>query len=137
MKVLILEDNDRRNARFESVCEAAGIEFIMTETAADCIAQLERERGFDFDLVFLDHDLGGQEFVDPSLFNTGTRVARWMAESCANIPVIIHSMNTPAAMGMERILVDGNMEMVFRIPWLQLTHSLPTIIDDVRGHIES
>ena len=59
-----------------------------------------------FDLVFLDHDLGGRTFVDHTdeKEDCGMRVAEWFSirpekvRACG--PIIVHSLNSPAAADM-------------------------------------
>jgi hypothetical protein len=78
----------------------------------------------DFDVLLLDHDLGGETFVDTANENTGSEVVRWMLSPgnvvSAHTLIIIHSLNTPAATEMQRKLTDGGFTNVHRIPFYQL-----------------
>jgi hypothetical protein len=56
-------------------------------------------------VLCLDHDLGGEVYVDPSRPDCGMEVVRWMAENRPEVGrVIIHSLNTSASLEMERQL---------------------------------
>lgn len=132
MKVLILEDDPHRNERFEAVCKAGGYEYVLTDTATACIEEMEKH---DYDLLFLDHDLGGMAFVDPKFQNTGSGVVRWMVENALDIPTIIHSMNAPAAIRMEQDLHAAHFCMVYRRAWLFLTHELRSVLDEVASQL--
>jgi hypothetical protein len=92
-KVLILEDDETRNAWFRHRMGYA----VMVETAKDCIAQLAAE----WDVVYLDHDLGGEIYVDVAHENTGSAVVRWIAEHKPVVgQFVVHSANGPAAQAM-------------------------------------
>ena len=98
MDVLILEDAQYRIRDFRSNLPFAKI----VKAADDCIEQLEEG---PWDILFLDHDLEGGEFIDPADCNTGSEVARWIAANKPEVKrIIIHSHNEEAARGMFRIL---------------------------------
>lgn len=81
------------------------------DTAADAIQQLKKN---EFELVFLDHDLGGEMFVSTADTNTGSEVVRWMVspEYEKHSPVVIvHSHNEPAAVSMEHALAYAGLEV--------------------------
>ena len=78
MNVLFLDDNPVRSARFRQAVPHA----TMVETAKECIAQIRKEQ---WDWIFLDHDLGGEEFVDSDRKDTGMEVVRHLREiSCCD-----------------------------------------------------
>jgi CheY-like chemotaxis protein len=89
MKILILEDNPARHKIFKQAFFNHTL--CIVETSKDAIEALKKE---DFEAIFLDHDLGGQQMVESGP-NTGYEVAKWLEEnpehSCNNI--IIHSLN--------------------------------------------
>lgn len=102
---LLLEDDPERIKAFKQRFLEEGWAYTVTTMARECIDQLRGGRRFD--VVFLDHDLGGETFADPLGENTGSAVARWMAEHMASITtVIIHSFNAPAAEAMRSRLGD-------------------------------
>lgn len=121
MNILILEDDANRIGTFKR--KLAHHDLTIVETAQDAIGQLATKC---FDVIFLDHDLGGEQMVSTVGANTGSEVVRWM---CANIEVachvIIHSLNTPAAIDMHAKLTIIGMACQ-RIPFTNLI----TLLDD-------
>jgi len=101
MNVLFLDDNPIRRKMFLSEVPSAQI----VDTVAECIKKLEEE---EWDYVLLDHDLGGETFVDSSRGDTGMEVVRWILEKKPKIGhVVVHSHNVPAANRMISLLEDG------------------------------
>jgi CheY-like chemotaxis protein len=72
-----------------------------------------------YDLIMLDHDLGGEIYVDISEDNTGTHFAKWMARNYRfkDVPIIIHSHNPVGAENMQEILIDGDFTNVTQLPF--------------------
>jgi CheY-like chemotaxis protein len=123
LKILILEDDPQRITTFHAKLSRHTLVF--TDTAADAIAWIQREAeaGQAFDVIFLDHDLGGQAYVSQSDPNTGSEVVRWLTTYGGVLEqpyIIIHSMNTPAAEAMEKNLANHGFEFIYRIPFTQL-----------------
>ena len=79
-------------------------------------AKIKFEAFEPFDLIFLDHDLGGQEFVDSREINTGAQFAKWLCQckNLENIPIIIHSLNYYGAKNMKHFLPKA-LEIPFPI----------------------
>lgn len=126
MKILVLEDDQNRIDTFRTKLSRHTLVFV--ETAADAIAliQSETEAGTAFDVIFLDHDLGGETCIDTKNTNTGSGVVRWMLSyqrTLGQPHVIIHSMNTPAAESMQVNLETNGFDFVYRIPFTQLVSS--------------
>lgn len=111
MKILVLEDDPSRITVFKRSFVGHDVDF--AETAAGAIGFLS---SFRYDIIFLDHDLGGEKWVSSSHKNTGSEVVRWLVGwyngeknergrylypySPASWPhtiFIIHSMNSVAA----------------------------------------
>jgi len=93
MNILFLDDLNRTKTFLSRHPDAT-----VVETAAECIFQLA---GGEWDLVMLDHDLGGEQYVNSDLPNTGMEVARWIAANKPEIgEIIVHSLNRPAATRM-------------------------------------
>ena len=127
MRIFILEDDHERIKTFRR--KLIGHEIVVTETAQDAINTLGTERdamdrASRFDLIFLDHDLGGEQMVATAGRNTGSEVVRWMVLEMGKAPlVIVHSLNTPAAMEMQAKLCDAGFDC-HRIPFTKLVHDL-------------
>jgi len=125
MNVLWLDDSNDRTKLFRSHAPYA----VLTETAAECIAKMIAADE-PWDVVFLDHDLGGETYVDPSLPNTGSAVVRWICENKPKIKrVIVHSCNTVAAQYMTEDLIKLGYD-ADRIPITNLIYDnlLETIL---------
>ena len=106
MKTLFLDDSDLRCRPYLSANPWATI----ARTAAEAIAALGRE---PFDVVSLDHDLGGQAYVDSSEPETGMEVVRWIVANRPVIPsVIVHSLNEKAAERMVQALKEAGYAVV-------------------------
>lgn len=126
LKILILEDDKNRIVTFRDKLSRHTLVFVKTAADAIALIQGEAEAGAAFDVIFLDHDLGGQTFVSTADENTGSEVVRWMITYSGVLQhpyVIIHSMNFPAAIAMEKALVYEDIAFVYRIPFTQLVSS--------------
>lgn len=100
--ILFLDDDIIRTEKFltnnhnESIVDTCS-------TARVCIALLNTYR---YDVVHLDHDLGGERFVDSAREDCGMEVVRWLVQNrygsfpsyCAKIIVHTHNDNAGAAM---------------------------------------
>ena len=112
MRVLFLDDNQNRCKRFRMTVPYATI----VNTAEETSGQLKHQ----WDIVFLDHDLGGEIFVDSDNLNTGMEVVRWIEENKPKVTkFVVHSINTPAAKNMMARLLDMGYE-VDRLPFINL-----------------
>ena len=95
-RVVFLDDDPIRCKFFQSAIPSAVI-----VTTAEEVQAVLADRENQVDILLLDHDLGGEIYVDPELENSGSGVVRWMRKH--NPPVgriIVHSYNGPAAAAM-------------------------------------
>jgi CheY-like chemotaxis protein len=138
--ILILEDNDDRIAAMQH-CLADKFPFFelrFVRSADEAIAWLKGNLSHSI-CISLDHDLERPEdqpnAPDPG---TGREVADHLAAQSPRCPVIVHSTNAHAAIGMEMVLQDagwhvqrvlpyGDLEWV-RAAWLPLVRQ--AILDD-------
>jgi hypothetical protein len=92
-RVLFLDDDDERAAAFLAVYPEA----VWVRTAEQCLERLEEP----WNEVYLDHDLGGEVFVDLSREESGMAVVRWLClTSRAHLKAtrfVVHSHNMNAA----------------------------------------
>lgn len=91
MNILFLDDSEVRCNIFRSNFPSADI-----VTTAEEAIEFMREEG-PYDIICLDHDLGGEVYADERGDNTGSEVVRQMISM--NIPtehIIVHSFNEPA-----------------------------------------
>jgi hypothetical protein len=112
MNILFLDDSIERIKKFKSYTPSATV----VETAKECIAALTKE----WDYVFLDHDLGGQEMVSIEEDNTGSEVVRWIAKNKPRINlIVVHSLNFGAAHNMVVALLNMGYAAI-AVPFLNL-----------------
>jgi hypothetical protein len=92
-RVLFLDDDPNRAAAFL----ADNPDAIWVETVDDCLARLEEP----WDEVHLDHDLGGEVFVDCGREDCGMAIVRWLCleprPHLGPTRFIVHSHNPGAA----------------------------------------
>lgn len=103
MQILILDDDLTRHAIFNEKLKNHDVTGVYH--AKDCIRELKEHT---WDVVFLDHDLGGYQMVDSGI-GTGWEVADWLNKNPDRKPeqVLIHSLNPPGAEQM-RQLIEGS-----------------------------
>lgn len=115
IRILVLDDDQSRHDEFCHRFSEAGMPIVdvHVETAAEAIAEL-RDAKKAFDLVFLDHDLGGRVNVSINDAGTGSEVARFLA---ANPEVyhrhgafVVHSFNLLGAANMIRLIGSATHE---------------------------
>lgn len=118
MKIFILEDDPFRMELFRAYLKEH--EIFHCETAEDAIATLGENS--DFDLIFLDHDLGGEAFVDSANDNTGAAVARWLAKSeyPRSVSITIHSLNPDGQINMRDTLRRGDFRFTKIVPFTKI-----------------
>lgn len=119
-RVLILDDDpDNHRLPLFRKCfkilgerKAMSFEVVHVLTAKDCIDKLSEK----WDLIFLDHDLGGQTYVDTNSEDCGMRVADWIEEhpECLTdvAAVFVHSLNHPAGKGMTARLMRARQTRI-------------------------
>ena len=103
--ILILEDDLERMKSFEN--NLSGHKVVHVETANEAVALLDV---YDWDCIFLDHDLGGETMVDSfTVKNTGYAVAAWLEKHPDRRPsvVIIHSFNPIGSRRMQQALPEA------------------------------
>ena len=120
MKVFILEDNENRMNLFNRIMRMKYPDATVyhAETVAQAADILEKEQPFDY--LFLDHDLGGMEFVDSSEEETGYHVVQFIVKNGIKYNnAIIHSANPVGARRMADDLPGGRL-----IPFMNLIDSM-------------
>lgn len=111
MNILILEDDSTRVKHFRS--GLIGHSVFVTDSTKTCIDKLRNEK---WDLLLLDHDLGGEIMVE-SGNNTGYEVACWLESNPEFKPtqIVVHSLNNAGARNIQRALPEA-----IYIPWIWL-----------------
>lgn len=106
MLCLFLDDSLARCKAFRSHVPSACI----VNTAGEAIQKLESS---EWDVVFLDHDLGGEEYVNSAETNTGMEVVRWVEQNLPKVgKFIVHSLNRPAREMMTAKLLDSGYNTI-------------------------
>lgn len=127
MKIYILEDDANRMVKFRR--ELIGHEIVHSETAKEFIQLLDAETE-RIDVMFLDHDLGGETYVDPSHENTGSEVVRWLLTNRVNVDkIVVHTLNPYAG---KRMVYDltGIYKWVSQVPFIHLNSEVFEVIFD-------
>jgi CheY-like chemotaxis protein len=116
MKIFVLEDDtEYRIPQFQELFAAHNLVY-----AVDSGQALEALRQQKFDLIFLDHDLGGQLYVDSRRHNTGYQVAAGLRKTInAETNVVVHSWNPAGAENIAKLLAKRARGKVKRIPFGQ------------------
>jgi len=106
MKIFILDDMvDRQQFLSYAVSKVYGSDSycIIADSFDNAIKVFEEHK--EFDVMFLDHDLGGRVYVDSSDLNTGYQVAKYMVENnITSKEIIVHSLNPAGVQNMLAIL---------------------------------
>lgn len=122
MKIFILEDNERRMVKFRR--ELIGHNIDHAVSVEDGTSFVVNNK---YDLIFLDHDLGGEEFVDSFADNTGYKLAEFIASFTPNkeTPCIVHSCNPAGADNIIRILPHAikvpftSLDIASTVKWVE------------------
>lgn len=112
MHILILEDEEVRCRAFRR--KFLNHEIVIVAAAQEAIKLLREQT---WDLLCLDHDLGGREMAESGP-GTGYEVAQWIAEHEDRRParVLIHSFNPVGAANMKQALGEAEIAPGF---WAQ------------------
>ncbi len=100
MKILVVEDNPVRIEKFKRALIGCVVDY--ADNAHEGII-LVRERKYD--LIFLDHDLGGREHVSSNDPNTGFQVAKAIRGTLNRFAfIVVHSANVVGAKNIQQEL---------------------------------
>lgn len=101
MLIFILEDSEQRMVKFRRELIGHTIHHATTvESGTDYVANNK------YDLLFLDHDLGGKENVNSFTESTGYQLAEFIASFTPNknTPCVVHSCNPAGADNIVSVL---------------------------------
>ncbi len=119
LKILIVEDDRKREELFRSWMPD-DFRAIFAKTAGTALGMLERDRGYIYAGVCLDHDLQQRAVIASDHNLSGTTVVRAVTKYISpDIPVLIHSRNLKRARFMANKLFDAGFDVV-RIPMDEL-----------------
>ena len=117
MKIFILEDDKNRIEWFMDEFNGNNITWIDNAYEAKPIILFEK-----FDIIFLDHDLGGKIYQDSKEENCGFQIAKIINDGVnLTTPIIIHSLNYPAAQNMKNEIKINHKAQTETIPFNVLT----------------
>lgn len=138
INILVLEDDENRiiqfKERFFSLFNGKNKDLIIgvveyARTAKEAIEFLKET--IHYDIIFLDHDLGGRVFVSSDDENTGSEVVRYLVENAnqyANTRFIIHSFNPIGAKSMLNNIKENITDNVIHVPAVWTRDVFPTYI---------
>jgi len=126
----VLEDDPNRIEWFQ---KQFGESMVHTD---DVLEAIEILKNSTFDLIFLDHDLGGGAYMRGEN-GDGIDLVEWMAkeESHVDVPIIIHSLNKPGADNMMAALKDTHSR-VARVDFVTLRYRLGVGAHQILSAIE-
>jgi len=119
LDILVLDDDHRRLSMFREWC--AGHRGVFVETAQQAIAELQEKK---FNVVFLDHDLGGEVYVTSKREDCGMEVVRQIVDGHTKVSehtfVIVHTLNHVAGQEMVDKLKDKGIGRPMKISYLEI-----------------
>ena len=120
MKIAILEDNQERQVAMRDCIEDRFSQYPVRffATAAEMLWYLQLHLD-EILAVSLDHDLEFIPGADERLFDPGTGrdVADYLATQPPTCPVVIHTTNCAAGVGMQQTLQDAGWRTVCVMPY--------------------
>ncbi len=129
--IFILEDDERRMDLFKARFKESEIANFTFDHANNVHAAKKLLKANNYDMLFLDHDLGGQTYVSSTEENTGAGLARWIKENKETISlsgaILIHSFNPQGAEYMRKELHSVH-DNVFKVPSLWSKHTFGAVI---------
>jgi len=127
--ILFLDDDETRWARFQSKVPYA-IRFATAEGLIEYLKHSSKAQD-KIDWLFLDHDLGGEHYVDSAREDCGMEVVRHLVadvelHKTKISKIVVHSHNGPAAEEMDAKLKDAGYDSK-RVPFMNLLDALTNI----------
>ena len=123
MKIFILEDDPERVKFFNH--NLIGKEVFHFDNVDDSIAFLD-EHLDEMEYLFLDHDLGGEQLVNSSVYNTGFTLAKYLSKKDMMFhKIIVHSLNPVGAANMAHLLPGCSV-----LPYFLIFKSMNLIYHD-------
>ena len=111
MNILFLDDDEKRIDTFGKKIYPDFANIVTTASTA--IQYLNSIPNWDY--VFLDHDLGGEQLVNSNRKDCGMEVVRWIIQSRPHIKkIIVHSWNNIAAEEMVAKLKDAGYNTEYK-----------------------
>jgi len=110
MKIFVLEDDTIRIEKFELLFKNQQLRIVQNveDAITSCLSD-------EFQIMWLDHDLGGRIWTDSNEENTGYQFVKWLIENQKqkNALIYIHSMNPIGANKMLNLLLDNKYDGIW------------------------
>jgi CheY-like chemotaxis protein len=108
MKIFILEDDQTRVVGFKEMF--GNHELTITEFVKEAKQLLTDNK---YDVLFFDHDLGGEQMLKSEDENTGYQVALMVNDTInSDTPALVHSWNPDGAKNIAKALDNGKKQIV-------------------------
>jgi CheY-like chemotaxis protein len=135
-RLLMVEDSPHRVERIRSWLPAYCL-LVEAASAGKAIGILQRDRGYVYGAVMLDHDLHERAFTEEDLSLSATDLLDTLTTCLSrDVAILVHSMNTTRSPGLVRRLESAGFE-VTRVPFTQLERAVfRTWLDDARYNWE-
>lgn len=118
-RLLLIEDSPHRVDKIRSWLPADCL-MVVAASAGKAIGILQRDRGYVYGAVMLDHDLHEQALTETDLTLSGSDlVGTLVAHLSRDVPILVHSMNPTRAPQVAQRLGRAGFE-VSRIPYENL-----------------
>lgn len=117
-KILVIEDIPVRRELFKKLLKNMDVDF-----ASSVFSAIVAIKSKPFDIIFLDHDLGIPEPLDPKSPETGYEVCKYFIEYKLQKQalIIIHSCNPVGAISMLNLLNESGYK-AFLKPFTMIMH---------------
>ena len=120
---IFLDDDSNRWKRIKPLLVGETTKHV--KTAKACIKAIEESE--EISILFLDHDLGGETYVESNREDYGMEVVRWIAEHQPIIRnIIVHTMNPAAGRDMVQTL-KRHQYKVTNVPFGTLIRNLEAV----------
>ena len=133
-RVYVLDDDPNRHSMLDDRLSAQMSEphqrFFDAESIIKQLTE-DIESGIMVDTVFLDHDLGGEVFVESEREDCGMEVVRFIVENKPEIrQIVVHTMNGVAGIEMRNKLMDAGYKNTDYVAFHILCKSLEAFNED-------
>lgn len=135
-RLLIIEDSRHRIEKIRSWLPEDCL-FVTATSAGKAIGILQRDHGYVYGAILIDHDLHEQAVTETDLTLSGSDLVESIITHISrNVPILVHSMNPTRAPLVAQRLGRAGFE-VTRIPYEELDRaSFEAWLSDARGNWE-
>jgi hypothetical protein len=111
MNIFILEDDpdNYRIPKFKKQLKNHKLYIASSVDKGKAMLQSMLNKGISIDIIFLDHDLNGEIYVDSTDENCGVRIAEFIRDTGIKAQVYFHSENEDGAMNIQAVLPEAEI----------------------------